>query len=67
LGLGLRKLRVCYSEGRQSQLQRDFPPAFSEIAGAFYGAEQIPSEWRAKLTMLELIIEFSDKLYAPAN
>jgi ADP-ribosyl-[dinitrogen reductase] hydrolase len=40
---------------------------YGQIAGAFYGAEQIPSEWRAKLTMRELITEFADKLYALAN
>jgi ADP-ribosyl-[dinitrogen reductase] hydrolase len=40
---------------------------YGQIAGAFYGAEQIPPEWRAKLTMRELITEFADKLYDLAN
>jgi ADP-ribosyl-[dinitrogen reductase] hydrolase len=35
---------------------------YGQIAGAFYGYEQIPPEWRAKLTMRELITEFADKL-----
>ena len=40
---------------------------YGQIAGAFYGAEQIPPEWRAVLTMRELITEFADKLYDLAN
>ena len=30
---------------------------YGQIAGAFYGVEQIPSEWRAKLTMHDFIQE----------
>jgi ADP-ribosylglycohydrolase len=40
---------------------------YGQIAGAFYGADQIPPEWRAKLTMCELITKFADKLYGLAN
>ena len=40
---------------------------YGQIAGAFYGAEQIPPEWRAKLTMRELITEFANKLHDLAN
>jgi ADP-ribosyl-[dinitrogen reductase] hydrolase len=37
---------------------------YGQIAGAFYGAEQIPSEWRAKLTMHDFIQEKADQLFA---
>jgi ADP-ribosyl-[dinitrogen reductase] hydrolase len=40
---------------------------YGQIAGAFYGAEGVPPEWRAKLTMRELITEIADKLYDLAN
>jgi len=40
---------------------------YGQIAGAFYGTEQIPLEWRAKLTMPALITEFADKVYDLAN
>jgi len=36
---------------------------YGQIAGAFYGVEGIPPEWRAKLAKRELITEFADKLY----
>jgi ADP-ribosyl-[dinitrogen reductase] hydrolase len=37
---------------------------YGQIAGAFYRAEQIPPEWRAKLTMHDFIQEKSDQLFA---
>jgi ADP-ribosyl-[dinitrogen reductase] hydrolase len=37
---------------------------YGQIAGAFYGAEQIPQEWRAKLTMHDFIQEKADQLFA---
>jgi ADP-ribosyl-[dinitrogen reductase] hydrolase len=40
---------------------------YGQIAGAFYGADGIPPEWKAKLTMCDLITEFADKLYGLAN
>jgi ADP-ribosyl-[dinitrogen reductase] hydrolase len=40
---------------------------YGQIAGAFYVADGIPAEWRAKLTLRELIIEFADKLYDLTN
>jgi ADP-ribosylglycohydrolase len=40
---------------------------YGQIAGAFYGAEQIPAEWRAKLTMRNLIREKADQLFAIAQ
>jgi ADP-ribosyl-[dinitrogen reductase] hydrolase len=40
---------------------------YGQIAGAFYGAEAVPSEWKAKLTRGDLITELADKLYDLAN
>jgi ADP-ribosyl-[dinitrogen reductase] hydrolase len=37
---------------------------YGQIAGAFYGAEQIPPEWRVKLTMHGFIQEKADQLFA---
>jgi ADP-ribosyl-[dinitrogen reductase] hydrolase len=39
---------------------------YGQIAGAFYGAEQIPPEWKAKLTMRDFIQEKADQLLASA-
>ncbi len=36
---------------------------FGQIAGAYYGIEGIPAEWREKITMRELILDFARKLY----
>jgi ADP-ribosyl-[dinitrogen reductase] hydrolase len=40
---------------------------YGQIAGAFYGAEQIPPEWRAKLTMHDFIQDKADQLLAIAE
>jgi ADP-ribosyl-[dinitrogen reductase] hydrolase len=40
---------------------------YGQLAGAFYGAEQIPSEWRTKLAMHDFIIEKADQLLAVAK
>jgi ADP-ribosyl-[dinitrogen reductase] hydrolase len=40
---------------------------YGQIAGAFYGAEQIPPEWRVKLTMRDLIQQKADQLFAIAE
>ena len=40
---------------------------YGQIAGAFYGAEQIPAEWRAKLTMRNFIRDKADQLFAIAE
>jgi ADP-ribosyl-[dinitrogen reductase] hydrolase len=42
---------------------------YGQIAGAFYGAEQIPADWRAKLTMHDFIQHKADQLAAaqPSN
>lgn len=36
---------------------------YGQLAGAYYGEEGIPEEWRAKLAMLEVIVGYADKLY----
>lgn len=36
-----------------------------QIAGAYYGAEGIPSRWLARLALLEEICELADRLAAP--
>jgi ADP-ribosyl-[dinitrogen reductase] hydrolase len=40
---------------------------YGQIAGAFYGAEQIPPEWRGKLAMHEVLIDLADRLYGFQN
>ncbi len=35
---------------------------YGQLAGAYYGAENIPEDWREKLVMKELIVEFADRL-----
>jgi len=40
---------------------------YGQIAGAFYGAEQIPAEWRAKLTLHDFIQDKGDQLFAIAE
>jgi ADP-ribosyl-[dinitrogen reductase] hydrolase len=37
---------------------------YGQLAGAFYGAEQIPAEWKAKLAMHDFIVEKADQLLA---
>ena len=36
---------------------------YGQLAGAYYGEEGIPAEWRAKLAMVDVIIGFADKLW----
>ena len=36
---------------------------YGQIAGAYYGAEAIPAEWRERLTMLTKIISLADSLH----
>lgn len=36
---------------------------FGQIAGAFYGAENIPDEWRKGTSHKELILDYADKLF----
>jgi ADP-ribosyl-[dinitrogen reductase] hydrolase len=40
---------------------------YGQLAGAFYGAEGIPPEWKQAVVKRELIIEFADRLYELAN
>ncbi|QEL16055.1 ADP-ribosylglycohydrolase family protein [Limnoglobus roseus] len=37
---------------------------YGQIAGAYYGEDGIPAEWRAKLALRERIEEFADSLFA---
>ncbi len=36
---------------------------YGQLAGAYYGAESIPAEWREKLTMLAEITSLADRLH----
>jgi ADP-ribosyl-[dinitrogen reductase] hydrolase len=40
---------------------------FGQLAGAFYGVEAIPSQWREKLAMLDKIEALATGLYAAAS
>ena len=40
---------------------------YGQIAGAFYGVEGIPAEWRERLTMADEITSMADNLYADAR
>ena len=40
---------------------------YGQIAGAFYSGEQIPQEWVEKLTLVDLMTKFADKLYDFSN
>lgn len=35
---------------------------YGQLAGAFYGIDNIPGSWRDKITMIELIEKYADKL-----
>jgi ADP-ribosyl-[dinitrogen reductase] hydrolase len=37
---------------------------YGQLAGAFYGAERIPAEWKTKLAMHNLIVEKADQFFA---
>jgi ADP-ribosyl-[dinitrogen reductase] hydrolase len=36
------------------------------LAGAFYGEEGIPEDWREKVSHHELIVSFAEKLFRPS-
>ena len=40
---------------------------YGQIAGAYYGMEAIPADWRSRLTMLDEIISLADNLYLHAQ
>ena len=37
---------------------------YGQLAGAYYGVEAIPEDWRNTITMREEILTFADDLYA---
>ncbi len=39
---------------------------YGQLAGAYYGEEGIPAEWRAKLAMLDRLVELAEQLYQQA-
>ena len=40
---------------------------YGQLAGAYYGEEGIPAEWRSKLAMLDVITDYADKLWESAH
>jgi ADP-ribosylglycohydrolase len=40
---------------------------YGQLAGAYYGEEEIPEEWRGKLIKKDLIVDFAVKLYSAAQ
>jgi ADP-ribosyl-[dinitrogen reductase] hydrolase len=40
---------------------------YGQLAGAYYGVEGIPAEWRTRIVQAELILGFADKLFKLAN
>ncbi len=40
---------------------------YGQLAGAYYGEEGIPEEWRSKLAMADVITNFADQLFDLAN
>ena len=40
---------------------------YGQIAGAYYGVEAMPTEWRERLTMTPEITSMADSLYAHAR
>jgi ADP-ribosylglycohydrolase len=40
---------------------------YGQLAGAYYGEEGIPVEWRLKLALADGITSFADKLFALAQ
>jgi ADP-ribosyl-[dinitrogen reductase] hydrolase len=40
---------------------------FGQLAGAYYGEDAIPTEWRSQLAMLDVIIGYADKLWEAAH
>jgi ADP-ribosylglycohydrolase len=40
---------------------------YGQFAGAYYGVEAIPEDWRNTIVMQEEILEFADDLYALSN
>jgi ADP-ribosylglycohydrolase len=40
---------------------------YGQLAGAYYGEENIPAEWRGKLALVDVIIDYADKLWKLAE
>jgi ADP-ribosyl-[dinitrogen reductase] hydrolase len=40
---------------------------YGQLAGAYYGVEGIPAEWRTRIVQSELILSFADKLFELAG
>ena len=40
---------------------------YGQLAGAFYGEENIPLEWREKVTKKNIIISLAEKLYTSSS
>jgi ADP-ribosylglycohydrolase len=40
---------------------------YGQLAGAYYGEDNIPTQWRAKLALVEVIIDYADKLWKIAQ
>jgi ADP-ribosyl-[dinitrogen reductase] hydrolase len=40
---------------------------YGQLAGAYYGEENIPPEWRSKLALVEVITNYADKLWDSAQ
>jgi ADP-ribosyl-[dinitrogen reductase] hydrolase len=40
---------------------------YGQLAGAYYGVEGIPAEWRNRIVHADLILSFADKLFDMAN
>ena len=36
---------------------------YGQLAGAYYGEESIPAEWREKLALVDVITGYADRLY----
>jgi ADP-ribosylglycohydrolase len=40
---------------------------YGQLAGAYYGEEGIPVEWRSKLALVDVITSFADQLFELAH
>jgi ADP-ribosyl-[dinitrogen reductase] hydrolase len=40
---------------------------YGQLAGAFYGVENIPSEWINKIALHDMILDYAEKLYSLTN
>jgi ADP-ribosylglycohydrolase len=40
---------------------------YGQLAGAYYGENEIPESWRSKLTLRDLITSYAERLYSHAS